>query len=53
MVQVNSDGGLDQGSGSGKGRSGDWGYQLVVEPRTLANGFNVGVRGRKRLKDDS
>lgn len=32
---------------------GNGGYMLVVEPRQLANGLNVGVRVRKGLKDGS
>lgn len=43
---MTADGGFDQGSGSGK-RTEDWRYMLGVEPRGLAHGFIVRVRGRK------
>lgn len=46
---MSNDGGLDKGSGSRKGRSGEWGYALGIELRRLANGF--GGKGKKSFKN--
>lgn len=44
---MSNDGGLDKGCGSRKGRSGECRYALGIELRGLANGFIVGVSGKK------